>query len=90
MFKVADPESRPDFPLTLARQLFGLTPAEARLVASLVAGQSLQETAAANRLSRNTVRVQLQAVFGKTNTNRQVDLIHLLARLPQRLHRGAR
>lgn len=59
-------------------QLFGLSPAEAKLARLLADGLSMEETALQLGVSRNTVRSQLQAVFAKTGTNRQGDLVRLL------------
>lgn len=58
--------------------LFGLSPAEARLAQLLADGMSMEEAALQLGVSRNTVRSQLQAVFAKTGTNRQGDLVRLL------------
>ena len=68
-------------PATLLRDLFGLTPAEARLALELAHGASPRD--AANRLgvTWNTTRTQLKAVLAKTGTNRQAALVRLLAAL---------
>ena len=73
-----DPARR-DFgqPAALER-LFHLTPAEARLASLLANGVSVEDAAAQLGVTRNTVRTQLQAVFAKTRTNRQGDLIRLI------------
>jgi len=63
------------------RPLFGLTPAEARLAATLVEGHSLASAAAMLGVSPETIRVHLKALFRKTRTNRQQDLIRLLVSL---------
>jgi DNA-binding CsgD family transcriptional regulator/PAS domain-containing protein len=59
---------------TLARRC-GLSAAETRLFAGIVSGKTLAEIAAANRVSTNTLRVQLGRVFDKTGTHRQAELI---------------
>lgn len=59
-------------------ELFGLTRAEARLAATLVQGHSLDEAAAAAGVSRYTARAQLGAIFAKTGTHRQPQLVSLL------------
>ncbi len=63
------------------RAAFGLTPAEARLAAEFASGDALDD--AANRLgiAKETARNQLKAIFGKTNTHRQGELVALLSRL---------
>ena len=57
---------------------FGLTPREARLAAFVGAGNSLDAACQTFGVSRNTVRVQLQAVFDKTGTRRQAELVRLV------------
>ena len=65
----------------ILRRLFGLTPAEERLGRQLANGLSLIDAADASRITRETVRVQLKAIFAKTGTHRQSDLIAVLSRL---------
>ena len=57
---------------------FSLTPAEIRLAAHIVNGGTLASFAKARALSRNTVRNQLQAIYCKTGTHRQAELVGLL------------
>ena len=59
--------------------LFGVTPAEAKLVAHLVDGQTLTAAAKALGISRNTARGQLASVFTKTGVNRQNQLVRLVS-----------
>jgi DNA-binding CsgD family transcriptional regulator len=54
---------------------FGLTPAEARLVLRLVAGDSLRSSAAALGIGYETARTTLKLVFHKTGTCRQAELV---------------
>jgi DNA-binding CsgD family transcriptional regulator len=61
-------------------ELFSLTPAEIRVVTSLVQGQSLEEIATRLSVSFETVRSHLRSVFSKTATNRQGELIGLILR----------
>ena len=61
--------------------MFGLTKSEARLASQLMGGQCLEEIAAANDVSLGTVRSQIKAVFAKTHTHRQAELVGLLTRL---------
>jgi DNA-binding CsgD family transcriptional regulator len=65
----------------LLATVLGLTPAEAKLAAKLASGSGIEGAAASLGLSRETVRTQLKAVFGKTNTRRQAELVALVARL---------
>ena len=59
--------------------LFDLTPAEARVARALASGLPLDRVAAEFGLSVQTIRNQLAAVFHKTGTSRQVELLRLLA-----------
>ncbi len=66
--------------VTLMR-IFALTPAEAKLAALMVEGISPEQIAERLAISRETVRNQLKAVFAKTQTSRQAELVALLARI---------
>lgn len=67
-------------PATL-RDLFSLTPAEARVTGHLVAGRSVQEIACATGVSIETVRSQVRSILSKTGTGRQGELISLVLRM---------
>jgi DNA-binding CsgD family transcriptional regulator/PAS domain-containing protein len=75
---ITDPDER-QVPESRLAELFGLTPAEARLASRLAAGDTLTEAADAFCLSKETLRVQLRALMDKTGTNRQSELVRLLA-----------
>lgn len=62
--------------------LFGLSPAEARLARALCHGETLEEYAEAQSVKLPTVKTQLRAVFAKTQTDRQVSLVNLIAGIP--------
>jgi len=72
-------------PLRLNRDLmcamFGLTSTEARLAHEIVAGRSLQQAAENLHISVGHARQRLKAIFSKTGTARQVELVALLAKL---------
>jgi DNA-binding CsgD family transcriptional regulator len=73
-----------DFPVpseSMLRRIFDLTPAEARLAQSLTRGDSLDEVAQALNIKMTTARTQLAAIFGKTRTCRQAQLVAILSRL---------
>lgn len=57
---------------------FGLTTAEARVVARLAMGISLPDIAANLKVSINTVRTLLARAMGKTTTNTQVALVRMV------------
>jgi DNA-binding CsgD family transcriptional regulator len=67
-------------PATL-RRIFGLTGAEAKLAVQIGRGDTLASIARENNVRVATVRSQLAAVFGKTQTRRQTELAMLLARM---------
>jgi DNA-binding CsgD family transcriptional regulator len=58
---------------------FGLTPAERQLALRLATGLSLRESADRLGIASNTARFQLRAVFAKTGTSRQGELVALIA-----------
>lgn len=65
-------------PGELLVKLYGLTPAETRLIALLAQGLSLEEAAETLGTAYSTVRTHLQNIFSKTNTNRQADVIRMV------------
>jgi DNA-binding CsgD family transcriptional regulator len=65
----------------LLTRAFGLTPAEAKLAATIAQGRAPEQIAEELGIARTTVRNQLRAIFSKTNTHRQSELVALLARL---------
>jgi DNA-binding CsgD family transcriptional regulator/PAS domain-containing protein len=76
IFVTAETMPRPAPEQALAA-LFDLTPAEARVFASIGSGKTIAETAAGLGISRETVRTHLLHVFTKTGTNRQAELVEL-------------
>lgn len=62
----------------LLRDVFGLTPAEARLAAIIGGGASRTEAARQLQVSGETVKSTLSRVFGKTGTSRQSELAAFL------------
>ena len=61
--------------------MFELTPQETNVASALLEGHSIDSLAAALVISRNTARNHVQALFRKTETNRQSDLIRVLDRI---------
>ena len=61
--------------------LFGLTAAQGRLVARILAGESLAGASRALGVSENTVRSHLKQIYLKTDTHSQIELVHLHARV---------
>jgi DNA-binding CsgD family transcriptional regulator len=62
-------------------QTFGVSRAEARLACLMATGVSPQRAAEELGIAWRTARTQLKAVFAKTNTHRQRELVALLSRL---------
>ncbi|MCJ2182866.1 helix-turn-helix transcriptional regulator [Novosphingobium sp. 1949] len=62
------------------RQIFRLSPGETDLALNLLCDQSLEQIAQARRVTKETVRSQLRALFHKTDTTRQSTLVRLLSR----------
>ena len=67
-----------EVPPELLQAVYALTPAESRLAASLLTGLSLGEAAAAHGTTTGTARKQLAALFDKTGTSRQSELVRLM------------
>ena len=57
---------------------YGLTPAEAKLAVQLANGGSLEEAAEYLGISIHTARTHLKAIFAKTGTRRQSELVAML------------
>jgi DNA-binding CsgD family transcriptional regulator/PAS domain-containing protein len=65
----------------LLARTFGLTPAETRFASLVARGFSPQQAADELEVGYETVRCRLKALFDKTGTHRQSELVRLLARL---------
>jgi DNA-binding CsgD family transcriptional regulator len=76
---VMEPKSGPA--AGLLSRIFGLTAAEAKLASIIAEGTTLEVAAEELGIARETARSQLKAVFAKTGTHRQADLVALLSRL---------
>ena len=74
-----------DISIDVLVEVYGLTRAQAEVARSLFAGQSVEETAAALKLSHNTVRTHLKHIFSRCEVRSQRELLHLLATGPQEL-----
>jgi DNA-binding CsgD family transcriptional regulator len=60
-------------------KLYGLTPGELRVLAALSEVGGISEAAEVVGISEATVKTHLQRLFGKTDTNRQAELVKLVA-----------
>ena len=61
----------------ISKKLFDLTPAETALTLQLINGLSLEESAEALGIRRNTARAHLRSIFSKTGVRRQSELMRL-------------
>lgn len=72
-------------PVTVLRELYGLTPAEARLANALFGGRTLAESAEACDISFNTAKSVLKGIFTKCAVSSQTELLLLLSLGPRTL-----
>ena len=75
---ISDPDLQESTSAQTLRELFELTPAEARLATLLARGSSLAEVSAAQNISQHTARAQLKSIFAKTGVSRQAELVRLV------------
>lgn len=75
---IRDPADSPQASRNLLRSLFQLTRMETEVAMLVMDGQTLDETAEALGVSRNTVRAHLRGVFAKTGATRQAQLVKTL------------
>ncbi|HET8585388.1 MAG TPA: hypothetical protein VFM89_06590 [Casimicrobiaceae bacterium] len=76
-----DPNEPAGLDSTTLSRLYRLTPAESRLAIAIGVGETLAEAARRHRIAMPTARTQLAAIFQKTGTTRQAELVRLLASL---------
>ncbi len=79
---VGDPDRPVEIDPARICQIYGLSRAEARVVALLARGYRLDQVAEALGVAYETVRKHLKQVFGKTGTARQAELVRLLVTGP--------
>lgn len=58
--------------------IYGLTPAETRVLFALLEGRNLPAYAKDARISLNTARAQLKSIFGKTGCHSQVEVVRMV------------
>ena len=85
MLFIGDPDKPMEIDQRRLRQLYGLSRAEARVVALLAQGYKLDATAESLGLVYETVRKHLKQVFDKTGCDRQAELVRLLVTGPATL-----
>jgi DNA-binding CsgD family transcriptional regulator len=81
LFTLTAVEPRPGPPAVLLAGAFALTPAESRLASIIASGLNPELAAEQLNISRSTARNQLKAIFAKTATRRQSELVALLSRV---------
>lgn len=79
---LSDPRSTSYPQASVLVELYGLTPREAGFAQTLVETRGLRPASGALGISTETARRHLKAVFEKTRTHSQSELIHLLVRHP--------
>jgi DNA-binding CsgD family transcriptional regulator len=62
------------------RDLFGFTGGEVRVAIHLANGFSIDETAKALGITKNTTKSHVKSIYEKTGVNKQIKLIQLIAR----------
>ena len=64
--------------VSLAGELYGLTPTEAKVAREFARGHSYKQVAQRLRISEDTVRAHIKQIYPKTRVNRQSDLVRLI------------
>jgi DNA-binding NarL/FixJ family response regulator len=78
MIFVTDPDELSPSEKDLA-EFFGLSPAESRVAAAMMAGKTLRNIASASGMRITTLRTQLSSISRKVGVTRQTELIRVLA-----------
>jgi DNA-binding CsgD family transcriptional regulator len=73
LLKSPEPDLRT--PLGMAAEIFALTGAEMQTLAQVLEGRSLEEAGAVLGIARSTVKSHLDAIFAKSGTRRQAELV---------------
>jgi DNA-binding CsgD family transcriptional regulator len=81
LLMVSDSSKRRLATAELLKQIFGLTPAELRLLQPLMRGEMLQASCELLGISLDTGKTHLRSIFRKTGVRRQADLVHLVGQL---------
>lgn len=76
---IIDPARESHSPAATLRQLYGMTAAEAAVACLALHGQGVPTISEQLSLSPTTVRTHLRAIFSKTRTHRQAELVRLLS-----------
>src|SRR5215467_12177220 len=77
---ITDPARAPTLSCSMLRQLFDLTPTEAKVALSIAAGNDVPESAREFRISANTVHTHMRHIFRKLGVRRQAEVVRVLMR----------
>ena len=77
---ITDPARAPTPSCGMLRQLFDLTPTEAKVALSVAAGNDAPESARELRISANTVHTHMPHIFRKLGVRRQAEVVRVLMR----------
>lgn len=78
---ITDCAAHPCTDAALLRQVFGLTPAEARAALALAEGGSIEEAAATLFVTPATLKTQLKNIYQKTGVDTRAKLVRLILAL---------
>lgn len=76
-----EPDAELKTPLAAAHSLYRLTTGETQVLAQVLNGRSLTEVAEILGVARSTAKSHLDAIYRKTDTHRQADLVRLIGGL---------
>lgn len=82
-----EPEAALTTPLASAATLYQLTTAEIQVLGQVLQGNALADVADILGLARSTVKTHLDAIYRKTQTNRQAELVSRIMSLATPLRR---
>lgn len=82
-----EPEAALTTPLASAATLYQLTTSEIQVLGQVLQGHALTDTAEILGLARSTVKTYLDAIYRKTQTNRQAELVARIMSLASPLKR---
>jgi DNA-binding CsgD family transcriptional regulator/PAS domain-containing protein len=82
-----EPEAALTTPLSSAAALYQLTTGEIQVLGQVLQGHTLADTADILGLARSTVKTHLEAIYRKTQTNRQAELVSRIMSLASPLQR---
>jgi DNA-binding CsgD family transcriptional regulator len=82
-----EPEAALMTPLASAACLYRLTTAETQVLGQILQGHALADVADILGLARSTVKTHLEAIYRKTQTNRQAELVSRIMSLASPLKR---